>query len=324
MKIFVAGATGTLGRRLVPLLVQAGHDVTGMTRTTERVAGLETQGAHGVVCDVYDRDHLIELVVKAQPEVVINELSDLDKRLGPRGNEAQFAANKRIRAEGARNLADAAEAAGARRLIAQSYAHIYAPRLGWVKREDEPLNLGADVPAARRRNVESIQALEGIVLRTPGLEGVALRYVSFYGPGTPFASDGSIAEEVRKRHYPIIGNGQGRTSFVHVDDAATATMAALSGKPGVYNICDDRPAMEKEWVPFYASTIEAPHPRRVFAFALNALGREHFVYRATQQRGASNAKAKAELGWELRYPSWREGFLAEARADRAAGVARVA
>jgi nucleoside-diphosphate-sugar epimerase len=318
VNIFVAGATGTIGRRLVPLLVEAGHEVTGMSRDPERAVALEALGARGVVGDVYDRGRLDQLLAAARPDVVIDELSDLGKRLGPRGSGDQFAANNRIRTEGARNLAEAALQAGTRRIVAQSYAHVYAPRLGWIKGEDDPLNLDPDVPEARRRNAESVRELERIIMETPGIEGVALRYGAFYGPGTPFASDGSIAAEVRKRHYPIIGNGQGRTSFVHVDDAAAATLLALAGRPGVYNVCDDRPAMEREWVPFYASTIEAPPPRHVFAFVVTALGREHFVYRATQQRGASNAKAKAVLGWQLRYPSWREGFLAEARAEQRA------
>ena len=318
MKIFVAGATGTIGRRLIPLLVDAGHEVTGLSRSTERAASLERQGAHGVAGDVYDREHLAALVAIAEPEVVIDELSDLGKRLGPRGAAEEFAANVRIRTEGARNLVDAAVAAGARRIVAQSYAHVYAPHLGWVKSEDDPLNLDPDVPPARRQNVTSVLELERIVLEAPRIEGVALRYGAFYGPGTSFASDGSIAAEVRKRHYPIIGNGQGRTSFVHVDDAARATVLALDAPPGVYNVCDDRPAMQSEWVPFYASTIGAPPPRHVFAFIVMAIGREHFVYRATQQRGASNARAKTTLGWQLRYPSWREGFLAEARAEQRA------
>ena len=321
MKIFVAGATGTIGRRLIPLLVDAGHEVTGLSRSPGRAALLERQGAHGVVGDVYDRERLAALLAAAQPEVVIDELSDLGKRLGPRGAAEEFAANVRIRTEGARNLVDAALAARARRIVAQSYAHVYAPHLGWVKSEDDSLNLGQDVPATRRQNVTSVQELERIVLETPGIEGVALRYGAFYGPGTTYASDGSIAGEVRKRHYPIIGGGQGRTSFVHVDDAARATVLALGAEPGVYNICDDHPAMQSEWVPFYASTMGAPPPRHVFAFIVTAIGREHFAYRATQQRGASNAKAKAELGWQLRYPSWREGFLAEARAEQRAARA---
>jgi nucleoside-diphosphate-sugar epimerase len=321
MKIFVAGATGTIGRRLVPLLVKAGHDVVGMSRSEERAAGLEEHGARGVVCDVFDRVRLLELVAAEQPEIVIHQLSAMPPKLGPRASTGQFAANVRVRTEGTHNLVDAALAAGARRVVAQSYAHIYAPVGGWVKGEDEPLNLAPNVPEARRRNVEAIRELERTVLETPGIEGVALRYGAFYGPGTPFASEGSIAAEVRRRHYPIIAKGQGLTSFIHVDDAAAATLRALDGPPGAYNICDDRPASQAEWVREYADLIGAPPPRHVFAFAVQAVGREHFVYRATQQRGASNEKAKRELGLELCFPSWRIGFASEARAERAAQAA---
>ena len=208
-------------------------------------------------------------------------------------------------------------AAGARRFVAQSYAHVYAPRSGWTKTEDDPLSLGPEVPEGRRRTVASVVDLERIVLETPGVEGVVLRYGAFYGPGTPYAADGWIADVVRRGRYPIIGGGAGRTSFVHVDDAATATVLSLTGPPGVYNICDDRPAREADWVPFYAGMLGAPPPRHVLRVIESAKGREHFAYRATRQRGASNAKAKRQLGWELRFPNWWEGFLEEARRERA-------
>ncbi len=312
----MAGATGTIGRRLVSLLVHAGHEVTGMSRSAARAAALEGQGARGVACDVYDPDRLREVLATSRPDIVIDELSDLSRQIGPSGADVEFAANRRIRTEGARNLVDAAVAVGVRRVVAQSYAHIYAPRLGWVKREDDPLYLDPYAPPARRHTVESVQELERIVLQTRGIEGVALRYGAFYGPGTPFALDGSIAAEFRRSHYPVIGSGQGRTSFVHVDDAAVATMLAMEGPAGVYNICDDRPAREADWAPFYASVIGAPPPRHVFPFAGLALGRDNFVYHATRQRGASNARARRVLGWEPCFPSWREGFVIEARHER--------
>jgi nucleoside-diphosphate-sugar epimerase len=311
MKIFVAGATGTIGRRLVPLLVEAGHEVTGMTRRPAWAA-LPLQGAAAVACDVYDRPRLFELLAAMRPEIVIDELSDLRTRLGPRGSDAELAANRRIRTEGVRNLVDAAVAAGARRVIAQSYAHVYAPAGGWVKGEDDPMNLGLDAPTARRHNVESVWRLEQTVLDTAGVEGVALRYGALYGPRTPFARAGSVAAEFHRQRYPIVGDGEGRTSFVHVDDAARATVLALEAPPGVYNVCDDHPAAQVEWAPYYAALVGAPPPRHVSSLGVVTRGREHFVFRATRQRGASNQKARAVLGWELRYPSWREGFLAEA------------
>jgi len=315
MKIFVAGATGTIGRRLVPLLVRAGHDVTGMTRSP-RWSTLGVQGASAVAGDVYDRDRLFELLASVRPEVVIDELSDLGPQLGPRAGD-RSAADRRIRTEGARNLVDAAIAAGARRVVAQSHVRAYAPTSGWVKRENDPLDLDADAPPARRLDAEAVWRLEHLVLETPGIEGVALRYGSLYGPGTPFAATGTLAEEFRQRRYPVIGDGKGMTSFAHVDDAVRATVLALTAPVGVYNICDDRPATEAEWVPFYAGLIGAPPPRHVLALASLAFGREQPAFRATRQRGASNAKARVTLRWEPEYPAWREGFRAEARRERA-------
>jgi 2-alkyl-3-oxoalkanoate reductase len=320
VKIFVAGATGAIGRRLVPLLTAEGHEVTGMSRSPEGAAGLQALGARGVSGDVFDRERLMELLAAERPEVVIDELSDLDRRLGPSSGDDSLAGNRRIRTEGTRNLVDAAIACGARRVVAQSYAHIYAPQHGWVKNEDDPTSGDGDATPVHRHTVESVLELEHIVLQTPGIEGVALRYGAFYGPGTPFAADGSIAAEFRRRHYPVIGDGRGHTSFIHVDDAAAATMLAMAGPAGVFNICDDQPARQSEWAPFYAETIGAPRPRHIFSFALRMLGRDQFVYRATEQRGASNVKAKLQLEWTLRYPSWREGFVAEARRESGVDV----
>ncbi|HMK92192.1 MAG TPA: NAD(P)-dependent oxidoreductase, partial [Thermoleophilia bacterium] len=229
--------------------------------------------------------------------------------LGPSGS-GQFDANVRMRTEGTRNLVDAAKSAQARRIVAQSYAHIYAPVGGWVKSEDDPLNVGDDVPSLRRRNVEAIRSLEHLVLETPGVEGVALRYGALYGPGTAYAPDGTMAKLARIRHLPIVGDGQGRTSFIHVDDAATATVLALDGPTGVFNIVDDEPAPMITWVPIYARLLGAPSPRHVPAFVIRVLGREHFIYRATEQRGASNTKAKAILGFDPHFKTWREGFEA--------------
>jgi nucleoside-diphosphate-sugar epimerase len=297
------------------MLVEAGHEVVGLTRSSERATDLQKMGARAAVGDVFDRQALRELVTAARPEIVVHQLSDLPKAVGPAGNEAQFAANVRMRTEGTRNLVDAALAAGARRVIAQSYAHIYAPRGHWVKTEDEPLNLDPEVPGGRRRNVEAIQELEKTVLETDGIEGVALRYGAFYGPGTPYARDGSIHRLVMRGRYPIVGKGRGLTSFVHVADAAAAVLPALAADTGAYNVVDDYPAPEHDWVNYYARLIGGRPPRHVFALVQHALGREHFMYRANSQRGASNAKAKAQLGLQLRYPSWREGFYAEVRRE---------
>ena len=307
MKIVLAGASGVIGRRLLPLLAAAGHDVVGLSRSPERAASLTRGGGRGAVVDVFDRDRLHDVLAAERPEVVIDELSDLPRELAPSG-DTQFDGNVRIRTVGTRNLVDAARAAGARRIVAQSYAHVYEPGGSLVKGEDEPLDLEPQAPAWRRRNAEAVRALEKTVLATPGIEGVALRYGAFYGPGTAYASDGSIAALVRRRHLPIVGDGAGLTSFVYVDDAAAATLLTLTSRTGVYNICDDDPAPQFEWVPYYASLLGAPAPRRVPAFVVRVLGREAFIYRATQRPGAANAKAKALLGFEPCFRSWRDGL----------------
>ena len=312
MKIFVAGATGVVGRRLVPLLVNAGHDVVGMSRSAERASELERSGARGVVGDILDPRGLREVLAEMRPEVVIHQVTDIPRSLDPGKTEAQFAANVRVRSVGTRSLVQAARDAGVRRVVAQSYAHVYAPTGGWIKIESDELDTGDHVPEGRRRNVEAIIALERAVLRSPGVEGVALRYGALYGPGTAYDPDGgSIADLVRKRHYPLVGGGTGWTSFVHVDDAAAAALLALHGPPGVYNITDDRPASAIEWLTFYASALGAPPPRHVPAFAVRALGREHFAFRATEQRAADNRKARSRLGFAPVYRTWRDGWSGE-------------
>ena len=308
MKIFVAGATGVIGRRLVPLLVEGGHDVVGMSRSSARARSLEDYGARGVVADVYDTGHLHTLLADEKPEVVIHELTDIPDELEPGHTIEQFAANRRIRIEGTRNLVAAARAAGARRIVAQSYAHVYAPRGSWVKAEWEALDLGPDVPDSRRLNVLAVKELERWVLQTPGIEGVALRYGTFYGPGSAFDEGGTVNTLVRRRHYPIAGSGAGTTSFVHVDDAAAATVLALSGPTGVFNICDDQPASLKEWLPFYARLVGAPSPRRILALAERVLRNEHLAFRSTGQRGAYNSKARAQLGFAPAWVTWRDGL----------------
>jgi len=311
LKIFVAGATGVIGRRLVPLLVAGGHDVVGMSRSSVRARSLEEYGARGVVADVFDVERLRRLLADEKPEIVIHELTDIPRQLEPGHTIEQFTADRRMRIEGTHNLVEAARAVGARRLVAQSYAHVYAPRGSWVKAEWEALDLGPDVPDSRQLNVLAVRELERSVLQTPGIEGVALRYGTFYGPGSAFDEGGTVNTLVRRRHYPIAGSGAGTTSFVHVDDAAEATVLALSGPTGVFNICDDQPASLKEWLPFYARLVGAPPPRRIPALAERVLGNEHLAYRSTLQRGAANAKARARLGFAPAWTTWRDGLRFE-------------
>jgi nucleoside-diphosphate-sugar epimerase len=312
VKIFVAGATGVVGRRLVPLLVSAGHQVVGMSRSAERAAELDRARARGVVGNVLDPRGLRELLAEVRPEIVIHQVTDIPRALDPGKTEAQFAANVLVRSVGTRNLVQAPRDAGARRVVAQSYAHVYAPTGGWIKIESDELDAGDQVPEGRRRNVEAVIALERAVLTSPGIAGVALRYGALYGPGTAYdPAGGSIADLVRKRHYPLVGGGTGWTSFVHVDDAAAAVVLALDGPAGVHNITDDRPAPASEWLPYYAALLGAPPPRHVPAFAVRALGREHFAFRATQQRAADNRKARSRLGFTPQHRTWRDGWSGE-------------
>ncbi len=308
MKVFVAGASGVIGRVLVPRLLEAGHQVTGMTRSAERAQLLEAQGAEAVVCDVYDAEALERAVGNAQPDVLVHQLTALPPALDPRKIGEQLAANDRIRVEGTRNLMLAAQAVGVSRVVAQSVAFAYAPEGGWVKEEGDPLWLAA--PDPWRRSVDALVSLERSVLGGAS-EGVVLRYGFFYGPGAAYAADGSIAALVHKRGVPIVGKGTGLFSFVHVDDAADATVLAIErGAPGVYNIADDDPALVREWLPIYAAALGAPKPLRVPVLAARALAGRYGVYVMTEQRGASNARVKAELGWAPKERSWREGLPA--------------
>ncbi len=307
MKVFVAGATGVIGRRLVPMLVEAGHDVVGMTRSVEKAGQLREAGADSVVCDAFDADTLRGAVRAAAPEVVVHELTDLPASFDTRRISEQLAGNDRLRTEGTANLVSAALAAGARRVVAQSIAFAYAPVGGPIKNEDDPLF--TDAPAPWSRSIRAVSELERTVTATEGIEGVALRYGFFYGPGSSYASDGSLAREVRRRRLPIVGAGQGIFSFIHVDDAAAATLAAIDrGSPTVYNIVDDDPAPQREWVPRYAEALGAKRPFRVPRLLARLVAGQYAVMLATELRGASNERAKRELGWSPAYASWRQGF----------------
>jgi 2-alkyl-3-oxoalkanoate reductase len=308
MRIFVAGATGALGRRLVPLLVANGHQVTGMTRTPGKAAGLRAAGADPVVADALDRDAVGRVVAAARPEVVVHQLTDLAGMTNFRRLDEGFAGTNRLRTEGTDHLVAAARAAGARRLVAQSFAGWPFARVGGpVKTEDDALD--PDPPAELRRTLDAIRHLESAVLGAEGLEGIVLRYGGFYGPGTSASEGGAMVDDLRRRRFPMVGAGTGVWSFVHIDDAATATVAAVErGAPGVYQIVDDDPAPVSAWLPVLAAATGAPPPRRVPAWLARLLGGEHGVVLMTQARGASNAKAKRDLAWRPAYPTWRQGF----------------
>jgi nucleoside-diphosphate-sugar epimerase len=308
MRLFVAGATGAIGKRLVPQLVEAGHQVTAMTRSKEKLGEIYELGAEAVLCDVFDAGRLGLVVAQAEPDAVINELTDLPQSLNPRKLKEYYAANNRVRREGTANLLSAARGAGVRRFLAQGAAYWYAPTGGPVKTEEAPLYL--DAPAPIGPAVKTIKEVEETVLSADGIEGVVLRYGMFYGPGTWYAKDGDVGRQVKKRRYPMIGHGEGMFSFIHVDDAASATVAALERAiPGVYNVVDDEPASAVEWMPIYAEALGAKRPPRVPAFLARMIAGDALVTWMLRLRGASNEKIKEELGWRPRYKSWRQGFF---------------
>lgn len=309
MKVFVAGASGAIGRPLVRQLVAAGHDVVGTTRSEASAGEISAAGADPAILDVTDTQRLRKVVEAAKPDVVVNQLTSLPEALDFRDPDRLVATNA-LRGQVGPVLAQIAADAGARRLISQSVAFFYAPVGGSVKGEDDPLvSAPGDSPTAGA--VESLRALERSTLGTTGIEGLVLRYGWFYGPGTYYGADGSSAAEVRRRRFPVIGKGTGVFSFIHVDDAAAATVAALDGgSEGVYNVVDDEPALMDDWLPVYAEALGAKRPFRVPAFVARLMAGKEAVGLATALRGASNEKAKRELGWKPTYPSWRQGFAA--------------
>jgi 2-alkyl-3-oxoalkanoate reductase len=304
MRVFVAGASGAIGRTLLPRLLAAGHEVTGMTRRQDRAEEIRTGGAAAVVCDVYDAAALRDAVVAAKPEAVVHALTALPTRFNPKTD--YLAPTNRIRVEGTRNLIAAAQAAGARRIVAESIAFAYEPRGDWIKDEEAPLFERA--PGDYGAAFGAIADLERQVTSADGLDGVVLRYGWLYGAGTHYDRGGQQAEEVMKRRLPIVGKGTGTFSFIHAEDAATATVAALERGGGIYNVVDDEPAPLREWVPVYAEALGAKPPRRVPVWLARLIAGRALTEAALQMRGAANAKAKRELGWEPAHPSWRQGF----------------
>jgi nucleoside-diphosphate-sugar epimerase len=294
-----------IGRRLLPRLLEAGHEVTGMARSPERADAVRALGAQPVVADALDAGAVAAALAQARPDAVIHQLTALPRRIDPRKIERDFALNDRLRSEGTRNLVAAAQSAGATRIIAQSVAFVYEPGpAGTVHREQDPLLMRA--PASFQRTVGALAELEHAVLDA---QGIVLRYGYFYGPGSSIARDGSIGQDVARRRLPIIGAGTGVWSFIHVDDAARATVAALTdGRPGAYNIVDDEPAPVREWLPALAHALGAPRPLRVPRLIARVAAGSYGVATMTQAQGASNELAKRELHWQPRYPSWREGF----------------
>ena len=309
MKVFLAGATGAIGKRLTPLLVAAGHSVTGTTRHPNKVDSIRAVGAIPVVVDALNASEVLEAVQRAKPDVIIHELTAIPTKLNLRRFDKEFASTNRLRSEGTDNLVAAARKVGCRRFIAQSFAvWPYARTGGWVKTEEDPL-ISSPEPAIRQ-TLEAIRHVESTVVEDRTIEGIILRYGAFYGPGTALGEGGSFLEDIRRGRMPIVGKGTGYWSFLHIDDAASATLAAVEANAsGIYNICDDEPAPVSQWLPFLANALGAKVPRHIPRWLGRiAIGR-HGVAWMTEIRGASNQKAKSLLRWKLKWPTWRLGFL---------------
>jgi 2-alkyl-3-oxoalkanoate reductase len=308
MKIFLAGATGAIGGRLVPLLVAGGHHVIATTRTPEKLERLRAQGAEPVVVDGLDRDAVMEAVVSSRPDAIVHQMTALASMRSLKHFDDEFAVTNRLRTEGTSHLLAAARAAGTHRLVAQSYAGWTSERRGGrIKTEEDPLD--PHPPKAMSRTLDAIRALEDRVLNSSDVTGTVLRYGSLYGPGTSTSDHGEIVELIRQRKFPLIGNGAGVWSFIHVTDAARATQLALEcDASGIYNIVDDEPAEVSVWLPYLAQAVGARPPIHLPAwigrFAIGEAG----VSMMTRARGSSNAKAKHTLGWQPEYASWRDGF----------------
>ncbi|HVX20086.1 MAG TPA: NAD(P)-dependent oxidoreductase [Acidimicrobiales bacterium] len=316
MRVFVAGATGVLGRSLVPQLVAQGHEVVGMTRNTSKQDLVRGLGARPVVADALDPDTVAQAVASAEPEVIVHQLTALsgkmrlrDARHPDRSSTAIM--TNRLRTEATDHLLTAGHAAGARRFVAQSFgAFRWARTGGPVLSEADPLD--PDPPPALRVAMVGILHVEQVVPAITWGEGLVLRYGAFYGPGTAVsrAPDAQMAAAVRKRRFPVIGDGGGVFSNVHVDDAAAATVIAVErGEPGIYNVVDDEPAPVREWLPVLASALGAKPPRHLPRWLARLAAGEAATLMMTEGRGSSNEKAKRELGWQPHYASWRQGFV---------------
>jgi 2-alkyl-3-oxoalkanoate reductase len=315
VKVFVAGATGVLGRALVPQLAARGHEVVGMTRTASKQDLLRSLGARPVVADALDPDAVAPAVASAEPEVIVHQLTALSGPMSVRDarhleRSSAFTMTNRLRTEATDHLLAAGRAVGARRFVAQSFgAWRFARTGGPVQTEVEPLD--PDPPAALGPGLAAILYLEQAVTTIEWGEGLALRYGSFYGPGTgiSLAPDAVMAAPIRRRRFPIVGDGGGVWSHVHIEDAAAATAIAVErGRPGVYNVVDDEPAQVREWLPVLATALNAKPPRRVPRWLGRLAAGEMATVMMTEVRGASNDKAKRELGWRPRHASWRQGF----------------
>jgi nucleoside-diphosphate-sugar epimerase len=303
MKVFVAGGTGVIGRPLVARLLSKGHSVVALVRSKENSEALLKQGIEPAIADVFDREAVKAVINRSQPEVVIEQLTALPRTYTRESMMAAAPLNTRIRLEGGANVLAAATAAGVRRYVRQSIAIWATPGPGLA---DEDTPLVADGPPAVAADAGVIAELERRLVETPGMETIAMRYGFFYGPGTWFNPDGDVARQVREQQFPIVGKGEGVWSWLHIDDAAIATIAAAEqGNPGVYILANDRPLAVREWLPAFARWLNAPPPPEIsIEDALKTSGGADAVYYANQMRGVSNSKAKRELNFHPRPLEW--------------------
>jgi nucleoside-diphosphate-sugar epimerase len=309
MKIFVAGGTGAVGRFLLPQLIEKGHDVVALVRSSSKAGAVAAHGARTIVADALDREALTRAIREVEPEVIIHQLTALPGVADFKRFDEEFALTNRLRTEATDTMLAAARAVGARRFIVQSFCGWPFARAGGpVKTEEDPLD--PDPPPDFGRTLAAIHHLEDAVRHAQDVEALALRYGFFYGPGTSIATDGAIVDLVRRRRLPIIGDGAGVWSFIHIRDVAQATAAAIDhGAPGIYNVVDDEPAPVSTWLPALARAVGAKPPYRVPVWLGKLAVGEGGVSMMTQIRGGVNAKAKRELGWEPIYPTWRLGFV---------------
>ena len=307
MRVFVAGASGAMGGRLLPLLVSAGHSVVGLTRIPARAESIRRVGAEATIADALNRAAIVKAVAGAKPDVIVHEMTSLRAANDLRRVERSFTLTNRLRTEGLQNLLAVARQTGTPRIVAQSFCGWpYARAGGPVKSEEDPLD--PEPPRELRRTLEAIRYLERTVTDSSEIDGVVLRYGAFYGRGTGLF-DGPLIDQLRRRRVPLIGNANGWWSFLRVDDAAAATaVAAERGAAGIYNIVDDEPAPVREWLPALAAALGARPPRHIPKWLARIGAGAHSVAMMTEARAGSNAKAKRELLWQPAHPSWRQGF----------------
>jgi 2-alkyl-3-oxoalkanoate reductase len=306
MRIFVAGATGAVGRRLVPRLVRSGHTVLGLTRTPEKAALVRELGAEAIVADALDEGAVYAAVGSARPDVIVHELTDLKGASDLRNFDRAFANSNRLRTNGTDHLLAAARDCGTKRMVVQSFCGWpYARTGGYVKSEEDPLD--PSPPQELRRTLDAIKYMERVVTTSAAVESVVLRYGAFYGHDTGMF-DAALTEQLRRRRVPLIGSGDAWWSFLHIDDAAEATALAVERGCGIYNVVDDDPAPVHEWLPAAAAMLGAKPPFHVPAWLARIAAGEHLVIMMTESRAGSNAKAKRDLAWRPGHPSWRQGF----------------